>query len=300
MILKRFIGLVGVAAIAYVATCIGIRYGQNRLIFVPSPEMGVTPNDLGLSYQDVWLPIKTAGKVERLHGWWMPAPKPAPKDEKGVLLYLHGNGLNISANVDQAKRLQQMGLSVLLIDYRGYGRSEGGFPTETSVYEDAETAWNYLTQKRGIDPGQIIIYGHSLGGAIAIHLAIQHPNANRLIVQSSFTSMAAMGDLRGWSRFLPQELLLTQRFDSLTRVKNLKMPVFYLHGTADTLIPAQMSAALAAATPNAKLLLIPGGGHNNLAEIGGDRYLEAIRHFVAPNFSGHGKKAEGKKQRTEG
>jgi uncharacterized protein len=294
-IVKRLIGLAGVAAIAYLATCIGIRYAQNRLIFLPSAEIGATPGDLGLSYQDVWLPVKIVSKVERIHGWWMPAPK----GEK-ALLYLHGNGLNISANVDQAKRFQQMGLSVLLIDYRGYGRSEGGFPTEASVYEDAETAWNYLTQQRGIDPAQIIIYGHSLGGAIAIHLASQHPNASRLIVQSSFTSMAAMGDLRGWSRFLPQELLLTQRFDSLARVKNLKMPVFYLHGTADTLIPDQMSAALAAATPNAKLLLIPGGGHNNLAEIGGDRYLEAIRHFVTPKVSGHAEKAEGVGQRAGG
>lgn len=282
-ILKLLPGLVMGLAIAYGTACIALRYGQNRFIFVPSPEMDVTPADLGLLYQDVWLPITTStGKVERLHGWWIPAPRP---QQAGVLLYLHGNGLNISANVEQSKRLQQLGLSVFLPDYRGYGRSEGSFPTEATVYQDASTVWSYLTQERKIKPGNLIIYGHSLGGAIAINLAQQHPDAAGLIVQSSFTSMAAMVERAGWTKFFPVKLLLTQQFDSLARVKSLVMPVFYIHGTADTLIPYQMSEALYAATPGTKhLMLIEGGGHNNLAEVGGDRYLNALQKFISQSL----------------
>jgi uncharacterized protein len=168
-----------------------------------------------------------------------------------------------------------------LPDYRGYGHSKGAFPSEQSVSEDAATAWNYLTQDRKIPPGNIVIYGHSLGGAIAIALAQKQPQAAGLIVQSSFTSIAAMVDRVAWTRFFPAQLLLTQKFDSLKRAKSLAMPVLYIHGTADELVPAAMSESLFAATPGPKqLLLIPGGGHSNLAQVGGDLYLQPLRKFI--------------------
>jgi hypothetical protein len=277
-LLRMLLFLGGGLAIAYASACLYLLWRQNHFIFFPSANIEVTPAFFQSRYQDVWLPVITAsGKTERIHGWWIPASGP----ETGVLLYLHGNGINIGANAEQANRFQRLGFSVLLIDYRGYGRSEGEFPTEATVYQDAETAWNYLTQKRRIQPQKIFLYGHSLGGAIAINLAAQHPDAAGLMVQSSFTSMAEMAERMGWSRYFPVNLLLTQRFNSLAKVKSLKLPVLFIHGIADNQVPFQMSQSLFNATPEPKqLLLFPGAGHNNLAEVAGSHYLQGIQTFV--------------------
>lgn len=224
------------------------------------------------------MPVSSAsGKVERMHGWWMP--------EKGangkVLLYLHGNGINIGANIAHANRFYQLGFSVLLIDYRGYGRSEGGFPTEARVYEDAAAAWDYLVKQRQIKPSQIFLYGHSLGGAIAIDLAVQHPEAAGLIVEGSFTSIREIVQHQGRFWMFPADLILNQRFDSISKVRSLEMPVLFIHGTADGMVPATMSQQLYAAAPEPKqLVLIPEAGHNDVAEVAGSQYLQAVQKFV--------------------
>jgi hypothetical protein len=192
---------------------------------------------------------------------------------------LHGKGKNISANAKHANRLMRMGFSVLLIDYRGYGRSEGGFPSESSVYTDAQTAWDYLIQK-GYQPSQIMIYGHSLGGAIAIDLGLKQPKAMGLIIDASFTSMSDMAQLDPKYRVFPIDLLIHQRFDSIAKVRSLSVPVLYIHGTADDLIPAVMSQSLYEATPTRKqIVLIPNGGHNNNASTNEPLYLNSIRSF---------------------
>lgn len=248
-------------ALVYGTIAAALYFGQPRLIFHPTTTLEKTPAYFRLRHEEVWLPVKTnSGQLERIHGWWMPADGAA----LGTLIYLHGNGINIGANVDQANRFHKLGFSVLLIDYRGFGVSEGRFPNEASVYEDAETAWNYVQQERNIPASEIFIYGHSLGGAIALDLAIRHPNAAALVMQSSFTSMVAMADRQWYGRLFPAPILINQRFDSLTKVKSLKMPVLFIHGTADDFIPDTMSQTLydAASEPK-QLLLVPGGQHNN-------------------------------------
>jgi uncharacterized protein len=216
-------------------------------------------------------------KGERLHGWWIPARG----RETGVLLYLHGNGVNIGANVEHANRFHRLGLSVLLMDYRGYGQSDGGFPSEQQVYADAEANWQYLTQTRQIDPQRIVIYGHSLGGAIAINLASQHPEAAGLIVQGSFTAIRPMVDLRMPNSIFPTDLILTQHFDSIRKVPNLKLPVLYIHGLEDDETPPEMTKALYEASPQPKqLYLVPGAGHNNVAQVAGPEYLQVVGRFV--------------------
>jgi pimeloyl-ACP methyl ester carboxylesterase len=127
-----------------------------------------------------------SGKTSQIHGWWVPA---SATSEAPVWLFLHGNGSNVGDEVKRAFWFHQLGFSSLLIDYRGYGRSPGNFPTESSVYEDVEAAWNYLTQLRQIPPEKIFVYGHSLGGAIAIELALQHPEIAGLAVEGTFTAM---------------------------------------------------------------------------------------------------------------
>ncbi|MDP5338641.1 MAG: lysophospholipase, partial [Nodularia sp. (in: cyanobacteria)] len=243
-----------VVVIAYIAICLLLFVKQPRFMFFPSSVIERTPEVFNLLYEDVWLPVTTNGQAKLIHGWWIKAPQP----DADVLLYLHGNAINVSANVGHANRLHQLGFSVLLIDYRGYGRSQGDFPSEKRVYQDAVVAWNYLVEDQQIPPGRIFIYGHSMGGAIAIDLAIKHPEAAALIVESSFTSIADMVDYRNLFRIFPVNLILTQRFESIKKVPQLKMPVLFIHGTADTTVPSFMSQKLYHAAPEPKkLLLIP-------------------------------------------
>ncbi|NJN58229.1 MAG: alpha/beta fold hydrolase [Leptolyngbyaceae cyanobacterium SL_5_9] len=281
--LKLFLAVASLVAIAYTATCVYLFMRQTRMIFFPSPYIQTTPTEFNLPYEEVWIPVAdNSNQAKRLHGWWIPA------ESERVLLYLHGNGANIGANVAQASRFHRLGFSVLLIDYRGYGMSEGDFPTEASVYADAQTTWDYLIQQ-GISPEQIFIYGHSLGGAIAINLATQNPSAAGLIVQSSFTSMREMATYAKNLEIFPLDLLLTQRFDSLQKLqangspreKSLQMPVLFIHGTADVQVPSVMSEALYAAAPEPKQIwLVPNAGHNDVADVAGAEYLQVVRRFV--------------------
>lgn len=275
---KGLLAIGGILAIGYISVCVFLYLRQNRFIFFPASEIESTPAEFQLVYEDVWLPVLASnGKVERIHGWWIPASAPTNR----VLLYLHGNGVNVGANVHQAYRFHKLGFSVFLFDYRGYGQSEGEFPTEKTAFQDAESVWDYLTQERGISPQQIALYGHSLGGAIAIDLAIRHPDAAGAIVQSSFTSMREMVDYRFDFWMFPIDLLLTHRFDSISKVKHLKMPVLFMHGTADGEIPSTMTEALYAAAPEPKrLFLVPGAEHNNVASTAGEKFFKEVREFI--------------------
>jgi len=275
--LKSLVGFGGVMAIAYLGLCVAIWKQQTRLIYFPSSLIETRPQAFDLPFQDVWLPLRSDGKVEHMHGWWIPANRV----EQGVILYLHGNGLNIGANLVQAQRFHQLGWSVFLPDYRGYGQSEGGFPTEAKLYQDAATAWKYLTETRGIAANEIVLFGHSLGGAVAIELATHHPQIAGLIIQSSFSSMRAMVDHRGQFAIFPVGLILNQHFDSLNRVRSLPMPILYIHGMADSIIPYQMSQSLHASTRSEKqLYLVPGAGHNNVGDIGGVAYMQTLNQFL--------------------
>ncbi len=235
-----------------------------------------------MKYEDVLIPVKLAdGKVENIHSWWLPNPsqEKLPIGDRRVMLYLHGNGKNVGANAKHASRLMRMGFSVLLIDYRGYGKSEGDFPSESAVYVDAQTAWDYLRQQ-GYQPQQIMVYGHSLGGAIAINLAVNNPDAFGVIVDASFTSIKEMAELDGKYRILPLDLLIHQRFDSINKVRSLKPPVLYIHGTNDELIPAAMSQRLYDATlSKKKLVLVENAMHNNTAATNEDLYRGSILDF---------------------
>jgi pimeloyl-ACP methyl ester carboxylesterase len=314
---KSLIAFGIVLAVAYSAACVYLFVAQGKFIFFPARAIEITPDDFQLKYQDVWLPIPTkTGAAESVHGWWIPASEtpPSPPEARGgarkgeraqarpqshrrtvasvralnkgglggVVLYLHGNGSNVGANVEHAHRFHRLGLSVFAIDYRGYGKSQGDFPSESQVYEDAQLAWDYLVQQRGVNPHQIYIYGHSLGGAIAIDLAVRHPEAAGLIVEGSFTSTRAMVDFqKGLFWLFPIDWLLRQRFDSLSKVDRLQMPVLFIHGTADNVVPVEMSKKLFDAAPEPKqLYIVPDGGHNNVAQIGGAEYLQIVSQFL--------------------
>ncbi|MFN6560941.1 MAG: alpha/beta hydrolase [Nostoc sp. ChiSLP01] len=266
-----------ITTFTYLGICLFLFISQTRFIFFPTAAIEKTPEFFNLPYEEVWLPVAVkTGKVEHIHGWWIKAKQPNTK----VLLYLHGNGINIGANIAHTNRFYQLGFSVLLIDYRGYGRSEGSFPNEKQVYEDAATAWNYLVQQQ-ISPKEIFIYGHSLGGAIAIDLAVKQPQAAGLIVESSFTSIRDLIAYRKKFGIFPVDLILTQRFESIKKLPNLKVPVLFIHSVADLAVPSFMSQKLYAAAPEPKqLFLVPTAEHNDTAVVAGSQYLQWVESFV--------------------
>lgn len=263
------------SVLLYLGVCGYMWATQKELIFEPTPVLQSTPARMGLTYTELHFPSGAGAERGELDAWWVPAAH----GDSPTLLYLHGNDRNISSNLSHVQRLHDLGYNVLLTDYRGFGKSTGGQPNEAKVYEDAESAWRYIIEQGHINPHKIFIYGHSLGGAIAIDLAVRHADAAGLIVESTFTSMQAMGELD--YGYLPVSLLLNQRFDSLQKIGKLKLPILIIHGTWDRIVPVDMAKQLYAAAPQPKsLTLIEGGGHGNSGTIGWVEYRDALNSFI--------------------
>ena len=272
MLPKLSLTILGILTTLYLTCFLLVRYGQTRLIFVPDSHIKSTPQEYNLDYQEVWIDVGE----DKIHGWWIPsAQQTAP-----TLLYFHGNGSNNGDLVEVAAIFHDLGVSVLLIDYRGYGKSSPVFPNETRVYQDAEAAWQYLTKNRD-EPQNIFVYGHSLGGAIAIELATRHPDMAGLIVEGTFTSMRDMAKFISWLRIFPSDWLVTQHFDSISKIKSLSTPLLILHGSADDIIPVAMAKELfAAALQPKELVIIPQANHNDLPEFGDRLFLFSLQKFV--------------------
>ncbi len=268
--------LVCAAALSLAAVAVVLLWAfQSRFIFEPDRVVRALPADLPFPVVDVMAPVgKSRGSI---HGWWMPSDKLGAR----VILYFHGNDGNISTRLGEITPLRELDYSIFLFDYRGFGGSEGEYPSEQSVYEDAEAAWSYLVQTRGVDPGLVYMFGHSLGGAIAIELALHHPEAAGLIVESSFTSIEDMARITKPFALLPVSYLLTQRFDSMRKVKHLRVPVLYVHGSADRTIPFAMAERLFSASASRKAFVaIEGGDHDDIPVVGGLKFRSAIHSFI--------------------
>ncbi|WP_334187523.1 alpha/beta hydrolase [Noviherbaspirillum sp.] len=222
------------------------------------------------------LPIDNKGKTENIHTWWWPAATP----DAPAVLYLHGSRWNLTGQAFRIEQLHDFGFSVLAIDYRGFGKSDGGLPSEETVYEDARVAWKQLASLQP-DPARRFIYGHSLGGAIAVDLAAElsradQPQARGLIVESSFTSLADIARALT-SKWLPLQLLMSQKFDSIDKIADVRMPTLFVHGTRDRFVPARFSQELFdAASGEKRLLLVEGGTHNNSMRVGAEAYRQAL------------------------
>jgi pimeloyl-ACP methyl ester carboxylesterase len=216
-----------------------------------------TPPDWGLEDWE----IPTNQSATPISGLWLPA-----SDEAPVALYLHGQEVTRHNNLHHAKCLNELGCNVLVIDYHGYGETFDKMkPTEASVYLDAEAVWDHLTGRLNIVPERILIYGHSLGGAIAIDLATRHPEAGGLVAESTFTSIKDMARWKNPLTFsLPIDLLLRHKFDSLEKVRENRLPpVLFIHGDDDSKVPDYMCSDLhdAARGPFKDILLLRDGEH---------------------------------------
>jgi pimeloyl-ACP methyl ester carboxylesterase len=273
--LKFLVGALGITGVVYLGLCGWLWAAQRRLMFLPSPVMESTPQRLGLTYENLRIPV--ADGAGHLHGWWLPTDRPGNL----TILYLHGNAGNISSNLGKAALLRSLGAAVLTVDYRGYGLSSGPFPREQQLYEDAWAAWQFLHHEKGVAPQHLVVYGHSLGGAIGIDLARRVPQLAGLMVEGTFTSMGDMAARSEYNGWFPVRRLLTQRFDSLDKARQLTVPTLYLHGTADASVPATMSEALYHATPAPKdLWLVPGADHNDLTDWAGQDFTLRLQEFL--------------------
>lgn len=266
-------GLIAVIAASYLLIVSALWYWQASFIFQPSPVVNTTPSDLGVTFEKVALPIR-GGQVA---GWWVPSQDP----HTATFLFSHGNANNVGANAEDVARFQKAGFNVFIYDYRGYGESTGGPPREKLAYEDAERAWTYLVAERRIAPATIVIYGHSLGGVVAIDLASRHPDAGALIIESTLTSIADLAAGMGVGRLLPVRLILTERFDALSRISAVGVPTLILQGEADTRHLPMAQRLYDAARDPKQLALIPGGGHNDSAEVNPSAYFGALNRFLS-------------------
>ena len=284
-------------AIFYTSFSLYLYVQQRYLIFRPKLELQILPSspDFNLTYEQVRIPI-TNNKNEYLDGWWFNPPLLGEKIDSipnepvkilsspKTILYFCGAGGNKSYynNLARVQAFHQLGFSVFVIDYRGFGESKGEhYPNESQLYQDSQIAWNYLVKQRKILPQDIIIYGESLGGAVAIDLAVKHPQVGGLIVQSSFTSMAEAVKQNDWLRLFPIDLLLTEKFSSITKVKKLQVPVLFIHGTADNIVPSYMTHQLYNYAPEPKkLFIVPQAQHFRIYKPGTDSYLRAIEKFI--------------------
>jgi alpha-beta hydrolase superfamily lysophospholipase len=268
-------GALVLTAVGLLAGCGSFDEKQREWIFQPGERTWAGGQAAAQGMDDVWISLDStaAGSSSvRLHGLWLPAAQP---EGAPVLLYLHGARFDVRGSAPRMRRMQELGFSVLAIDYRGFGRSSKGLPSENSAYEDARAAWNWLAAK--YPQSRRYVFGHSLGGAIAVHLAseVQHDAAG-LIVEGSFPSIADVVSSFKWG-WLPVGPLITQRFEAGERIGSLTMPVLVVHGSEDRLIPPALGRALyeRAAQPK-RFVLVDGGSHHNTNTLGQPLYREAL------------------------
>jgi fermentation-respiration switch protein FrsA (DUF1100 family) len=239
---------------------------ERSFIFFPERELWASPSDGGMNYEDVYLPCPDGMTI---HGWFIPGRK------KTIMLFFHGNGGNISHRIEKIRLLCYPQLSSLMIDYHGYGQSQGS-PSEKSCYLDAMAAWDYLTQERHIDPHQIVLFGESLGGAVAVDLASKK-GAGAIILESTFTNIGAV-----MSRFVPGVgSLFKRKFDSLSKIPHLHSPLLILHGDEDELVPYPLGQKLfERANEPKEFFTIRGAHHNDTYEVGGTAYVQKVHQFI--------------------
>lgn len=225
--MNALLWIIPALALGYLLLVVLLYVMQPAMVYYPVTRLSYTPGDIGLAYEDVTF---FAEDSVRLHGWYIPA---SGRGDSATVLFNHGNAGNISGRLETIRLLNRLGLDVFIYDYRGYGRSEGN-PTEQGTYRDAMAAWNHLTAERELRPGNILLMGRSLGGAVAVWLATRTDPAG-LIIESTFTSAADLGaDLYP---IFPVRQLIKFEYSNLSRIGAITVPMLIAHSREDDLVP---------------------------------------------------------------
>ncbi len=245
---------------------------QSKFIYFPTRELHTTPDHLGLAYESV--DLTTADGV-KIHGWFVPAP-----DARATVLFFHGNAGNISDRLATLQIFQRLRVDTFIIDYRGFGQSEGS-PSEEGTYHDAEAAWRYLVEERGVAPSQLVLFGRSLGGGVASWLAAEKP-AGALVLESTFTSCDDMA--ASVFPFLPVRLLMRIHYDNLERVGQIDLPLLVVHSPEDDVVPFKLGRRVYEAANEPKRFVEIRGSHADGFYITGPAYVEALDEFLSAHL----------------
>lgn len=270
MILKIMRSALIAAALFYIGTVTYFFLIQKSLVYFPSSEIWMTPDMMGLDYEEVF--INTADG-ERIAAWYLPK-----KDSRGTLLFFHGNAGNISHRLDSLRIFNELGLNTLIIDYRGYGASSGS-PSEKGLYMDAVAAYEYLVDEKEISPDRLMIFGRSLGGGVASYLASVKLPAAGMILESVFISMPELG--REIYPFIPVRLIARERFSVLENINNSEIPLLVVHSPDDEIIPFSHGKKIYEnSSSEIKEFLKIRGSHNEGFFRSMDIYMKGLDNFL--------------------
>ncbi|MBE0535473.1 MAG: alpha/beta hydrolase [Phycisphaerae bacterium] len=251
---------------------------QPRFLYAPIREITYTPADINLAYEKLALKTEDGLKIA---AWYIPA-----ENAKYTVLFCHGNAGNMTHRLDSINIFNEMGLNCLLFDYRGYGDSQGK-PTEAGTYMDAAAAWKWLTEKKQIPSNRIIIFGRSLGGSIAAHLAAR-VNPRALVLESTFTSYEQIG--KKFYPYMPVHLFAKFHYNTLEYVKNVRCPILFIHSRNDEIVPFEFSLRLYAAAAEPKRFLEITGSHNDGFLFSGAVYTDGWKdwlHAISEHHAEH-------------
>jgi len=260
---------------AFVGFGIYLYLMQDRLVFYPTRDLEQSPAAYGLCYEDL---LVEAGSGERVHGWYVPGRVDNGLAGK-VVLFCHGNGGNISHRLETIKTVTDLGCDILVFDYRGYGRSDGS-PSESAFYADASACYDWLRQHKGWAASDIVLFGRSLGGAVAVDLASRRA-CGGLIVESSLTSVADMA--RRMFPWYPARYLVRYRFDGLAKIGRVSCPILVTHSPEDDVIPYEMGVRLYEAAGEPKCFLDLRGRHDDRDYLYDPEYRRAVGRLLGVN-----------------
>lgn len=254
-------------AVFTVLFIIWVRSIERRSIYFPMKEITTTPEAIGLPYEEIY--FKTSDNM-RLHSWFI------SNDKAGfTIIFCHGNAGNISHRLEKIALFYNLGLNIFIFDYRGYGKSEGA-PSESGLYKDVDAAYKYLAEKRGVPGDNIILYGESIGGAVAINLAAKS-DVRALITEETFTSTKDMA--RIYYPFMPH-FMISSKLDSVSKIKNVKSPKLIIHSIDDEIVPFRLGEKLFDAARAPKKFLKIRGSHNTCFLDSKEQFTEGIRSFL--------------------
>jgi uncharacterized protein len=270
MRLARILAAAGLLCAA--SGCAIVDSQQRHWIFQPGQRTWDVGAQASQGMSDVWIEFAFAPEKQavKLHGLWLPqADADAP-----TMLYLHGARWDVRSSAPRMRAMHELGFSVLGIDYRGFGRSSAGLPSEDLMHEDALAAWQWLATQR--PQAQRHLYGHSLGASIAVRLASETSAAAGVIVEGGFTSALDVVATTWW-RWLPLERLITQRLDAASRIDKINAPLLVVHGALDTMVAPDLGRALYERAKQPKrFVLIDGGLHHTLTATSHAPYRDAV------------------------